>query len=170
MANVTNGKFIKMKRFIDKIEELEKTRTVLKKQLREKMSDPMLSINTLIEYAVLYQRDLGKLATRIQNLHALHNRHWFSLTHEDKVRYRYWANGKEFPGFDSLDQGQKAETPSDLQENKNVPVNEPKDLKAARRYFKIDRANAQKLCGKLIEFLSGQDQFFKVGFDETHSG
>jgi hypothetical protein len=165
-----NGKFIKMKKFIDKIEELEKIRTVLKKQLREKLSDPMLSINTIIEYAVVYQRELGKLSTRIQNLYGLYNRHWFALTYEDKVRYRYWSNGKKFPGFEMPgDQGQKAETPSDRQEDRNIPVNEPKELRPARSYFKIDRGNAQKLCSKLIEFLSGQDQFFKVGFDETHS-
>lgn len=164
----TNGKYVKMKRFIDKIEELEKTRTVLKKQLREKMSNPLLSINAIIENAVLYQKELGKLSDRIRNLHGLYNRHWFSLTYEDKVRYRYWSNGKPFPGFDSPDQGQRAETPSDREEDQNVPVNEPKDLKPAPRFFKIDRTNAQKLCSKLIEFLSGQDQFFKVGFDETH--
>ena len=28
---------------------------------------------------------------------------------------------------------------------------------------------AQKLCSKLIEFLSSQENYFKVGFDETHS-
>lgn len=165
MSNDPNGKFVKMKNFIDKINELEKTRTELKKQLREMLSNPLISINAMIESAVDYQRKLAHLSIRIQNLHALYNRHWFGLTYEDKVRYRYWANGKPFPN----DIKQKPETPSDRPEDQNVPANEPKDLKVARRYFKIDRANAQKLCGKLIEFLSGQDQYFKVGFDETHS-
>lgn len=152
----TNGKYVKMKKFIDKIYELEKTRTVLKRQLREKLSNPLLSINAVIEYAVCYQKELGKISARIQNLHRLYNQHWFGLTYEDKVRYRYWANGEEFPGFDAPELKQQPETPSNEQ-------------KVARRYFKIDRANAQKLCSKLIEFLSGQDQYFKVGFDETHS-
>lgn len=156
----TNGKYVKMKKFIDKINELEKTRTELKKQLRGMLSNPLISINSMIENAVSYQKDLARLSTRIQNLHRLYNQHWFGLTYEDKVRYRYWANGVEFPGFDTSELKQQPETPS----------NEPKDWKAARRYFKIDRANAQKLCSKLIEFLSGQDQYFKVGFDETHSG
>ena len=164
----TNGKFVKMKKFIDKINELEKTRTELKKQLRVMLSNPLISINSMIENAVGYQKDLARLSTRIQNLHRLYNQHWFGLTYEEKVRYRYWANGEEFPGFDTSDLNQRAETPSDRPEDQNVPANEPKDWKVARRYFKIDRANAQKLCSKLIEFLSGQDQYFKVGFDETH--
>lgn len=165
-----NGKYVKMKKFIDKIYELEKTRTALKRQLREKLSNPLLSINTVIEYAECYQKELGKISARIQNLHRLYNQHWFGLTYEEKVRYRYWANGKEFPGYvDTSDLEQQPETPSDRQEDQNVPSNEPKDWKVARRYFKIDRANAQNLCSKLIEFLSGQDEYFKVGFDETHS-
>lgn len=163
----TNGKYVNMKKFIDKINELEKTRTYQKKQLREALSNPLLSINSIVEYAVGYQKDLKQLAVRIQNLHRLYNQHWFGLTYEEKVRYRYWSNGEEFPGFEAPDQKQQPETPSDLQEDRNIPVNEPKP---ERRYFKIDRANAQKLCSKLIEFLSGQDEYFKVGFDETHSG
>ena len=162
----TNGKYVKMKKFIDKINELEKTRTYQKKQLREALSNPLLSINSIVEYAVGYQKDLKQLAVRIQNLHRLYNQHWFGLTYEEKVRYRYWANGEEFPGFEAPDQKQQPETPSERPEDRNVPVNESKP---ARRYFKIDRANAQKLCSKLIEFLSGQEQYFKVGFDETHS-
>ena len=165
----TNGKFVKMKKFIDKINELEKTRTAIKKQLREMLSNPLISINSMIEYAVRYQKDLGRIAVRIQNLHRLYNQHWFGLTYEEKVRYRYWSNGEEFPGFESPELKQQPETPSDRPEDQNIPSNEPKDRKVARRYFKIDRANAQKLCGKLIEFLSRQDQYFKVGFDETHS-
>lgn len=163
----TNGKYVKMKKFIDKINELEKTRTALKRQLREKLSNPLLSINNVIEYAECYQKELGKLSARIQNLHRLYNQHWFSLTYEEKVRYRYWANGEEFPGFEAPDLEQQPETPSDRPEDRNIPVNEPK---TERRYFKIDRANAQKLCSKLIEFLSSQENYFKVGFDETHSG
>lgn len=166
----TNGKYVKMKKFIDKIYELEKTRTVLKRQLREKLSNPLLSINAVIEYAVCYQKELGKISARIQNLHRLYNQHWFGLTYEDKVRYRYWANGEEFPGFDAPELKQQPETPSDRPENQNVPSNEPNEWRPARRYFKIDRANAQKLCSKLIEFLSGKEEYFKVGFDETHSG
>lgn len=162
----TNGRYVKMKKFIDKIYELEKTRTALKRQLREKLSNPLLSINNVIEYAVCYQKELGKISAQIQYLHGLYNRHWFSLTYEDKVRYRYWSNGKEFPGFDTQYQKQKPETPSDRTEDRNIKVNEQK---SERRYFKIDRKNAQKLCGKLIEFLSGSDEYFKVGFDETHS-
>lgn len=165
----TNGKFVKMKKFIDKINELEKTRTVLKRQLREKLVNPLLSINAVIEYAVCYQKELGKISARIQNLHRLYNQHWFGLTYEEKVRYRYWANGEEFPGFVPPELEQQPETPSDRPEDPNIPANEPKNWKVARSYFKIDRANAQKLCGKLIEFLSGQDEYFKVGFDETHS-
>lgn len=155
----TNGKFVKMKKFIDKINELEKTRTELKKQLRGMLSNPLISINSMIENAVGYQKHLARLSTRIQNLHRLYNQHWFGLTYEEKVRYRYWANGEEFPGF----------VPPEVEPQPETPSNEPKDQKVARRYFKIDRANAQKLCGKLIEFLSGQDEYFKVGFDETHS-
>lgn len=166
----TNGKYVKMKKFIDKIYELEKTRTVLKRQLREKLSNPLLSINAVIEYAVCYQKELGKISARIQNLHRLYNQHWFGLTYEDKVRYRYWANGEEFPGFDAPELKQQPETPSDRPENQNVPANDPKNWKDTRRYFKIDRANAQKLCSKLIEFLSGKEEYFKDGFDETHSG
>ena len=162
----TNGKYVKMKKFIDKINELEKTRTYQKKQLRDALGNPLLSINSIVEYAVGYQKDLKQLAVRIQNLHRLYNQHWFGLTYEDKVRYRYWANGEEFPGFEPPDLEQQPETPSDRPEDQNVPVNESKP---ARRYFKIDRANSQKLCSKLIEFLSGQEQYFKVGFDETHS-
>lgn len=162
----TNGKYVKMKKFIDKINELEKTRTYQKKQLREALSNPLLSINSIVEYAVGYQKDLKQLAIRIQNLHRLYNQHWFGLTYEEKVRYRYWSNGEEFPGFDTSDLEQQPETPSDRPEDRNIPVNDPKP---ARRYFKIDRPNAQKLCSKLIEFLSGQDEYFKVGFDETHS-
>lgn len=161
----TNGKFVKMKNFIDKINELEKTRTILKKQLREKLSNPLLSINSVIEYAEHYQKELGKISARIQNLHRLYNQHWFGLTYEGKVRYRYWVNGKPFTN-NVADQKQQPETPSDRPEDQNVPSNEQK---VARRYFKIDRANAQKLCSKLIEFLSGQKDYFKVGFDETHS-
>ena len=163
----TNGKYVKMKKFIDKIYELEKTRTALKRQLREKLGNPLLSINTVIEYAVCYQKELGKISARIQNLHRLYNQHWFSLTYEDKVRYRYWSNGEEFPGFEHPELEQQPETPSDRPEDRNIPVNEEKP---ERRYFKIDRANAQKLCSKLIEFLSGQENYFKVGFDETHAG
>lgn len=163
----TNGKYVKMKKFIDKINELEKTRTYQKKQLREALSNPLLSINSIVEYAVGYQKDLKQLAVRIQNLHRLYNQHWFGLTYEEKVRYRYWSNGEEFPGFEAPDLEQQPETPSDLQEDRNIPVNDPKP---ERRYFKIDRDNAQKLCSKLIEFLSGNDEYFKVGFDETHSG
>ena len=163
----TNGKYVKMKKFIDKINELEKTRTYQKKQLREALSNPLLSINSIVEYAVGYQKDLKQLAVRIQNLHRLYNQHWFGLTYEEKVRYRYWSNGEEFPGFEAPDQKQQQETQSDRPEDRNIPVNE---TKPARRYFKIDRANAQKLCSKLIEFLSGQENYFKVGFDETHSG
>jgi hypothetical protein len=165
----TNGKYVKMKKFIDKIYELEKTRTALKRQLREKLCNPLLSINTVIDYAVCYQKELGKISARIQNLHRLYNQHWFGLTYEDKVRYRYWANGKEFPGFDAQYQNQQQETPSDLQEDRNIPVNEPKEWRPARRYFKIDRPNARKLCSKLIEFLSSQENYFKVGFDETNA-
>lgn len=160
----TNGKYVKMKKFIDKIYELEKTRTYLKKQLRESLSNPLLSINSIVEYAVDYQKNLKELSIRIQNLHRLYNKHWFGLTYEDKVRYRYWSNGKPFPN-DIIDKKEKLETQSDRPEDRNVPSNE----KVARRYFKIDRANAQKLCSKLIEFLSGQKDYFKVGFDETHS-
>ena len=168
MSNDPHEKFVKMKKFIDKINELEKTRTAIKKQLREMLSNPLISINSMIENAARYQKDLAQLADRIQNLHALYNRHWFTLTYEGKVRYRYWSNGEPFPN--DIEQKEcKPETPSDRPEDQNVPANEPKDWKVARRYFKIDRANAQKLCGKLIEFLSGQDQYFKVGFDETHS-
>lgn len=163
----TNGKYVKMKKFIDKIYELEKARTALKRQLREKLGNPLLSINTVIEYAVCYQKELGKISARIQNLHRLYNQHWFSLTYEDKVRYRYWSNGEEFPGFEHPELEQQPETPSDRPEDRNIPVN---DEKHERRYFKIDRANAQKLCSKLIEFLSGQENYFKVGFDETHAG
>lgn len=163
----TNGKYVKMKKFIDKIYELEKTRTALKRQLREKLGNPLLSINAVIEYAVCYQKELGKISARIQNLHRLYNQHWFSLTYEDKVRYRYWSNGEEFPGFEPSELNQQPETPSDRQEDDNISVNKEKH---ERRYFKIDRANAQKLCSKLIEFLSGQENYFKVGFDETHAG
>lgn len=92
----TNGKYVKMKKFIDKINELEKTRTYQKKQLREALSNPLLSINSIVEYAVGYQKDLKQLAIRIQNLHRLYNQHWFGLTYEEKVRYRYWSNGEEF--------------------------------------------------------------------------
>lgn len=155
----TNGKYVKMKKFIDKINELEKTRTELKKQLRGMLSNPLVSINSMIENAVGYQKDLARLSARIQNLHRLYNQHWFGLTYEEKVRYRYWANGEEFHGF----------VPPEVEQQLETPANEPKDWKVARRYFKIDRDNAQKLCGKLIEFLSGQDEYFKVGFDETHS-
>ena len=162
----TNGKYVKMKKIIDKIYELEKTRTARKRQLREKLGNPLLSINTVIEYAVCYQKELGKISARIQNLHRLYNQHWFSLTYEDKVRYRYWSNGEEFPGFEPPVE-QQPETPSDRTEDRNIKVNEQK---SERRYFKIDRKNAQKLCGKLIEFLSGSDEYFKVGFDETHAG
>lgn len=153
-------KFVKMKKFIDEINKLEKTRTDLKKQLREQLSNPLLSINTVIEYAVYYQRTLRKLSAHIQELHHIYNNHWFGLNYEDKVRYRYWSNGEEFPGFDAPDQKQKSETPNDRTEEKP---------KSGRSYFKIDRANAQKLCSKLIDFLSGKDEYFKVGFDETHS-
>ena len=166
----TNGKYVKMKKFIDKINELEKTRTELKKQLRGMLSNPLISINSMIENAVGYQKRLARLSARIQNLHRLYNQHWFGLTYEEKVRYRYWANGEEFPGFVPPELEQQPETPSDRPEDQNVPSNESDEWKASRRYFKIDRANAQKLCGKLIEFLSGQDEYFKVGFDETHSG
>lgn len=162
----TNGKFVKMKKFIDKINELEKTRTELKKQLRGMLSNPLISINSMIENAVGYQKDLARLSTRIRNLHRLYNQHWFGLTYEEKVRYRYWSNGEEFPGFEAPDMEQQPETPSDRPEDQNITVNDPKP---ARRYFKIDRANAQKLCSKLIEFLSSQENYFKVGFDETHS-
>ena len=162
----TNGKYVKMKKFIDKINELEKTRTYQKKQLREALSNPLLSINSIVEYAVGYQKDLKQLAVRIQNLHRLYNQHWFGLTYEEKVRYRYWSNGEEFPGFEPPDLEQQPETPSDRPEDRNIPDNDPKP---ARRYFKIDRPNARKLCSKLIEFLSSQDEYFKVGFDETHS-
>lgn len=165
MPNEPHEKFVKMKKFIDKITELEKTRTVLKRQLREKLSNPLLSINTVIEYAVSYQKEMSIISARIQNLHKLHNKHWFTLTYEGKVRYRYWVNGKPFPN-DNIDKKEKPETQSDRPEDQNVPSNEQK---VARRYFKIDRANAQKLCSKLIEFLSGQKDYFKVGFDETHS-
>lgn len=159
----TNGKYVKMKKFIDKINELEKTRTYQKKQLREALSNPLLSINSIVEYAVGYQKDLKGLSVRIQNLHNLYNRHWFGLTYEEKVRYRYWANGEEFPN-DVAEQ--KEATPSDRPEDQSVPSNEQK---AARRYFKIDRPNARKLCSKLIEFLSGKEEYFKVGFDENHT-
>ena len=162
----TNGKYVKMKKFIDKINELEKTRTYQKKQLREALSNPLLSINSIVEYAVGYQKDLKQLAVRIQNLHRLYNQHWFGLTYEEKVRYRYWSNGEEFPGFEPPDLEQQPETPSDRPEDRNIPDNDPKP---ARRYFKIDRPNARKLCSKLIEFLSGQDEYFKVGFDENHT-
>ena len=162
----TNGKYVKMKKFIDKINELEKTRTYQKKQLREALSNPLLSINSIVEYAVGYQKDLKQLAVRIQNLHRLYNQHWFGLTYEEKVRYRYWSNGEEFPGFEPPDLEQQPETPSDRPEDRNITVNEPK---TERRYFKIDRANAQKLCSKLIEFLSSQENYFKVGFDENHT-
>jgi hypothetical protein len=83
------------------------------------------------------------------------------------VRYRYWSNGKPFPN-DVAEQ--KEATPSDRPEDQNVLADEPKIWNPARCYFKIDRPNARKLCSKLIEFLSGQDEYFKVGFDETHSG
>ena len=155
----TNGKYVKMKKFIDEINVLEKTRTALKKQLREQLSNPLLSINTVIEYAVYHQRALRKLSADIQNLHRLYNNHWFGLNYEDKVRYRYWANGLPFPN-DADDQKQKPETPNDRTEEKP---------KSGRSYFKIDRANAQKLCSKLIDFLSGKDEYFKVGLDETHT-
>jgi hypothetical protein len=168
MPNDPHEKFVKMKKFIDKINELEKTRTVLKRELREKLSDPLISINSVIEYAVGYQKEIARISARIQNLHNLHNKHWFGLTYEGKVRYRYWANGKPFPN-DIAAQKQKPETPSNRPENRNIPVNEPKDCNAARRYFKIDRPNARKLCSKLIEFLSGKDEYFKVGFDENHA-
>lgn len=161
----TNGKYVKMKKFIDKINELEKTRTYLKKQLRESLSNPLLSINSIVEYAVGYQKNLKELSIRIQNLHRLYNKHWFGLTYEDKVRYRYWSNGKPFPN-DIIVKKEKPETPSERPDDRNIPS---KEKKVARRYFKIDRANAQKLCSKLIEFLSGQKDYFKVGFDETHS-
>ena len=158
-------KFVKMKKFIDEINDLEKTRTDLKKQLREQLSNPLLSINAIIEYAVYHQRALKKLSANIQELHHIYNNHWFGLNDEDKVRYRYWSNGLPFPN-DVADQKEKPEIPSDRPENQNVPVSEKK---VARSYFKIDRANAQKLCSKLIDFLSGKDEYFKVGFDETHS-
>ena len=166
----TNGKYVKMKKFIDKINELEKTRTYQKKQLREALSNPLLSINSIVEYAVGYQKDLKRLAVRIQNLHNLYNQHWFGLTYEEKVRYRYWSNGEEFPGFEAPDLEQQPETPSDRPEDQNVLSKVPKEWRQARRYFKIDRGNAQKLCSKLIEFLSGNDEYFKVGFDETNAG
>ena len=164
----TNGKFVKMKNFIDKINELEKTRTNLKKQLRAQLNNPLLSINTIIEYAVYHQKAIRKISDSIQQLHGLYNRHWFGLNYEDKVRYRYWSNGLPFPN-DIWSDKQKSETPSDSLKDHNVPANEQKECRPGRQYFKIDRANAQKLCGKLIEFLSGQDKYFKVGFDETHS-
>jgi hypothetical protein len=159
-------KFVKMKKFIDKINEFEKTRTDLKKQLREQLSNPLLSINTIIEYAVYHQRALKKLSANIQELHHIYNNYWFGLNYEDKVRYRYWSNGLPFPNDDAE---QKEATPSDRPEDQNVLADEPKIWNPARRYFKIDRPNARKLCSKLIEFLSGQDEYFKVGFDETHS-
>ena len=38
-----------------------------------------------------------------------------------------------------------------------------------RTRYKIDRANAKKLCEELINFLSTDKEWFKVDLDENHN-
>jgi hypothetical protein len=163
-------KFEKLKRWTDTIRKIEVERSRLKATMNVCLHAQCLSVNSIVSSVIKWQRRIHILHYRLSNLHHLHNETWENLKYEDKVRYRYWANGEEFPGFEAPDLEQQPETPSDRPEDQNVPSKEPNEWRPGRRYFKIDRPNARKLCSKLIEFLSSQEDYFKVGFDETNAG
>lgn len=149
-------KYIRIKRISERIIELKSERSSLKKGLNLTLTCH-LSVNSMIEEAKKYQRSLSRKLNRIHELRHQYNYYWNDLSYEEKVRYRYWIHGEDVPSEDSV-----------LTSPNNAPISEePK--RSSRHYFKIDRENAQKLCSKLIEFLSGKDEYFKVGFDESNA-
>jgi hypothetical protein len=135
--------FMRLSNATDCLRSCEKSRKEMKEKLRSSLR-ARTSINRTITLALAYKSALKAIAEHISKQRVLHNLIWEKLNYNDKVQYRYWINKEKFPGEDQ----------TESQAKKTV-------------YYKIDRNNAQKLCGKLIEFLSGQDQYFKVGLNES---
>ena len=148
-------KYEKLKRWTKTIRDLEDQRSCLKATMNGYLHAQCLSVNTIIASVIEWQSQIHDVNTRLSNLHHLHNETWRNLKYEDQVKYRYWVHGEAYPNDESV-----------LTAPKDAPK---KEVKSKLKYFKIDRANAQKLCSKLIDFLTSEDKYFKVGFDETHS-
>lgn len=135
--------FMKLSNATDCLRNCEKSRKEMKEKLRSSLR-AQISINRTITLALAYKSALKEIAEKISEHRDRHNQIWENLTYNEKVQYRYWINKEEFP----------EDVKKEAQAKKTI-------------YYKIDRDNAQKLCGKLIEFLSGQDQYFKVGLNES---
>jgi hypothetical protein len=132
------------------IKKIESFRSRIKADLHKITENQCLTINSMVTEMIKCQRTLSSRLSRIQELRAEYRRSWKMLSYEDQVRYRYWIHGVEYPNDTASEKLSEAET------HKKEVV-----------YYRIDRENAKKLIDKLIDFLSGDEEFFKVGLNES---
>ena len=153
ISEETLAKYEELRNLSEAKRELETAKRLHKKKLRKWFRRDVSSVDDLKRKYGKVDAYNDKILEDNENIALLRNQHnqlWNALAYEEKVRYRYWINGESYPN----DPTESVKKPTD----KTVT------------YYKIDRANAKKLCDRLIEFLETDKEWFKVGLDENHAG
>ena len=87
--------FKKLKSIVEELRRCERTRSATKKALRSTMRSQG-SVNRVLRLVRAYQKDVHSLSERIRIQRNKHNKLWNQMKYEDKVEYRYFANGEQY--------------------------------------------------------------------------
>ncbi len=133
-------KFTLIKRYRNRVQLLEKRRSVLKRKLRETILSQEHSLNYSLKNAQKIQKRIHRFSDDIREQRYWQNFWWKNLKYEDKCRYRYWSNNEEIP---------EIKTPAEYDQCKSVVREAPLNCNSVR----ITRARAFKLIKQLTDFL-----------------
>jgi hypothetical protein len=135
-------KFTLIKRYRNRVQLLEKRRSVLKRKLRETILSQEHSLNYSLKNAQKIQKRIHRFSDDIREQRYWQNFWWKNLKYEDKCRYRYWSNNEEIP---------EIKTPAEYEsaQGKTVVREAPLNCNSVR----ITRARAFKLIKQLTDFL-----------------
>lgn len=135
-------KFTLIRRYRNRVQVLEKRRSVLKRKLRETMQSQEHSLNYALKNAQKIQKRIHRFSDDIREQRYWQNFWWKNLKYEDKCRYRYWSNNEEIP---------EIKTPAEYEsaQGKSVVREAPLNCNSVR----ITRDRAFKLIKQLTDFL-----------------
>ena len=91
-----NSLFQTLSTTIEELRRCERMRSDTKKALRSTMRSQNISVNRALCLVKAYQSDIHGLSERIRIQRNKHNKIWNQMKYEDKVEYRYFANGEDY--------------------------------------------------------------------------
>lgn len=135
-------KFTLIRRYRNRVQLLEKRRSVLKRKLRETMESQEHSLNYCLKNAQKIQKRIHRFSDDIREQRYWQNFWWKNLKYEDKCRYRYWSNNEKIP---------EIKTPAEYEsaQGKSVVREAPLNCNSVR----ITHDRAFKLIKALTDFL-----------------